>query len=638
MLGFGAVVVFAISNGNVPKLPFLGEEDVQIEEAARETAPKDAASGDETESAETRPPATKAVAPAVEEPAPKFDLLRVEKDGSVLVAGNAVPNSRISLIGEDGKVIAEDTADDTGAFVVVPDNPLPPGSYALSLRAVDPDGKELVSKATGILNIPEPGNNDTLAMVSEEGEASEVFVKPESAAPAVDEPKPQAETETAPAPETASKSDIDSQTEQESAAEAKDSEVPATDAPQSDVPETAEPETAEPETAETEVASSENAKSETTEAESKAPEEELTKTAKLDDETDKSDEPASRTEPEIAPAPAKAEPDPGESVSSDTAGEAAPSDRVLVEAVEVDGRQIFVAGAVESGKRVRIYLNNQVLGDATGTADDRFLLQRDFVLSNGSHIVRADVVDPLSGKVTGRAEVPLIHEVQVAKVEPSPEPIVQPEPKAEPEPEPKAKPEQNVQDAATSVEEPKAAPEGQPQTDVKTEPDSEAPVVEAKPDEPAAPAVSEPAESEDKVAAVDATPAGEETDQQAAAPEPEAAPEPPAAVASPEAAEPTKTIPVKEPESVEPDEADTAVAKVEETPKSPEPPAVIRTGTSIIIRPGDNLWTISRYTYGRGIHFTTIYNANKDQIRDPDLIYVGQIFKIPDEVERRSEN
>ncbi|MDQ0324315.1 nucleoid-associated protein YgaU [Rhodopseudomonas julia] len=50
---------------------------------------------------------------------------------------------------------------------------------------------------------------------------------------------------------------------------------------------------------------------------------------------------------------------------------------------------------------------------------------------------------------------------------------------------------------------------------------------------------------------------------------------------------------------------------------------------SIIIRRGDNLWTLSRRNYGQGIRYTTIYAANKDQIRNPDLIYPGQVFTLP---------
>ncbi|GGE97580.1 LysM peptidoglycan-binding domain-containing protein [Stappia taiwanensis] len=51
---------------------------------------------------------------------------------------------------------------------------------------------------------------------------------------------------------------------------------------------------------------------------------------------------------------------------------------------------------------------------------------------------------------------------------------------------------------------------------------------------------------------------------------------------------------------------------------------------NIIIRSGDNLWTISQRRYGEGLRYTTIYQANKDQIRDPDLIYPGQVFMMPE--------
>ena len=49
----------------------------------------------------------------------------------------------------------------------------------------------------------------------------------------------------------------------------------------------------------------------------------------------------------------------------------------------------------------------------------------------------------------------------------------------------------------------------------------------------------------------------------------------------------------------------------------------------IVIQPGNNLWRLSRLVYGRGTQFTVIYEANKDQIRDPDLIYPGQVFAVP---------
>jgi len=51
---------------------------------------------------------------------------------------------------------------------------------------------------------------------------------------------------------------------------------------------------------------------------------------------------------------------------------------------------------------------------------------------------------------------------------------------------------------------------------------------------------------------------------------------------------------------------------------------------NVIIHKGDNLWSISRRLYGKGTRYTTIYQANKGQIRNPDLIYPGQVFLTPE--------
>ena len=58
------------------------------------------------------------------------------------------------------------------------------------------------------------------------------------------------------------------------------------------------------------------------------------------------------------------------------------------------------------------------------------------------------------------------------------------------------------------------------------------------------------------------------------------------------------------------------------------PPEGLREG-SIVVQPGHSLWRIARETYGRGIRYTVIYEANRAQIRDPDLIYPGQVFVLP---------
>lgn len=51
---------------------------------------------------------------------------------------------------------------------------------------------------------------------------------------------------------------------------------------------------------------------------------------------------------------------------------------------------------------------------------------------------------------------------------------------------------------------------------------------------------------------------------------------------------------------------------------------------AVIVQPGNSLWRISRSVYGEGAQYTVIYEANKAQIRDPDLIYPGQIFEVPE--------
>lgn len=49
----------------------------------------------------------------------------------------------------------------------------------------------------------------------------------------------------------------------------------------------------------------------------------------------------------------------------------------------------------------------------------------------------------------------------------------------------------------------------------------------------------------------------------------------------------------------------------------------------ILIRRGDNLWRIARRNYGRGVKYKAIFEANRDRIRNPDLIFPGQVFVIP---------
>ncbi|MCV6597349.1 MAG: LysM peptidoglycan-binding domain-containing protein, partial [Mangrovicoccus sp.] len=49
----------------------------------------------------------------------------------------------------------------------------------------------------------------------------------------------------------------------------------------------------------------------------------------------------------------------------------------------------------------------------------------------------------------------------------------------------------------------------------------------------------------------------------------------------------------------------------------------------ITVQPGFTLWAIARDSYGDGFQYVTVFEANSDQIRDPDLIYPGQVLSLP---------
>lgn len=86
------------------------------------------------------------------------------------------------------------------------------------------------------------------------------------------------------------------------------------------------------------------------------------------------------------------------------------------------------------------------------------------------------------------------------------------------------------------------------------------------------------------------------------------------------------------------DEEGEVVSRVE-TPFLREPVEAIRaldagrtenaTVALITVQPGNTLWGIARQNYGRGILYVRVFEANSDRIRDPDLIYPGQIFAVP---------
>ncbi len=61
--------------------------------------------------------------------------------------------------------------------------------------------------------------------------------------------------------------------------------------------------------------------------------------------------------------------------------------------------------------------------------------------------------------------------------------------------------------------------------------------------------------------------------------------------------------------------------------EEPEPPVVDK--KRYMVKPGDSLWKISQKVYGNGKYWPKIYEANKDKIKDPNIIHALQVLNIP---------
>jgi nucleoid-associated protein YgaU len=70
---------------------------------------------------------------------------------------------------------------------------------------------------------------------------------------------------------------------------------------------------------------------------------------------------------------------------------------------------------------------------------------------------------------------------------------------------------------------------------------------------------------------------------------------------------------------------DVATLSTQNQEDAPAPPRV----SVVTVQPGSTLWAISREAYGEGILYVRVFEANRDRIRDPDLIYPGQVFELP---------
>lgn len=70
-------------------------------------------------------------------------------------------------------------------------------------------------------------------------------------------------------------------------------------------------------------------------------------------------------------------------------------------------------------------------------------------------------------------------------------------------------------------------------------------------------------------------------------------------------------------------------AQTNATSSSTRPPAPKAAAKTYTVKSGDSLWKIAQATLGKGGRYMEIYNLNKDKIKNPSLIYPGQVLTLP---------
>ena len=298
---------------------------------------------------------------------PGFDLLRVEPDGSTVIAGFGAPNSEVEIINGE-TVIATAKIGPTGDFVAVLDEPLPAGDYQLRLRTKATDGSTVISEDVATISVPEDPSGQLLAMVGKPGEASRILTQPEA--------KEVAEKPT----EVAS---LETETEAEAESEA-----------------TVEPEVAA--VAVTEVKTDEKMQDVSKEvvlpAMPSGSAEILAKAPEI----------AIEPEPEIEVAAVDAEAVKPNMEATEPTAEPATDRTIRVDAVEIEGDKIFIAGAATPGFKVRVLADGGEIGVTTVDKDGRYIVESTHDLSVGSHEVAAELISPQAGDVVLRAVVPFV--------------------------------------------------------------------------------------------------------------------------------------------------------------------------------------------------------------------------------------
>jgi nucleoid-associated protein YgaU len=114
---------------------------------------------------------------------PAFDIARIEPTGEAVIAGRATPGATVELL-RNGELHDRAVADQSGQFVMVPPR-FPSGTYDLTLRSKQPDGKQATSKQSVAVAIkPGPADRPVVALMTP-GKPTVVLSQPSAPKPMV---------------------------------------------------------------------------------------------------------------------------------------------------------------------------------------------------------------------------------------------------------------------------------------------------------------------------------------------------------------------------------------------------------------------------------------------------------------------
>ena len=82
----------------------------------------------------------------------KLEVIRVRPDGSLVIAGKGLPNSKVEII-SGAQIIAETNSDKIGDFVAVPEKQLKGGEYLFSFRQTTQEGKVVIANKSVAINV-----------------------------------------------------------------------------------------------------------------------------------------------------------------------------------------------------------------------------------------------------------------------------------------------------------------------------------------------------------------------------------------------------------------------------------------------------------------------------------------------------